>query len=86
MQRVQFPGQGIPDESMLPTMQMQRSHMNQFLTTLINKQKKRVEGQQMPYSIEQQNKLINKRGIGYLLEQVTDVSQIMPDERPLDDP
>ena len=28
----------------------------------------------------------SRRGIGYLLEQVTDISQIIPDERPLDDP
>ena len=70
----------------MPTVRMQRSHMNQFLDTLIQKQKKRAEGQLMPYSMEQQLKLENKRGIGYLLEQVTDVSQIIPDERPIDDP
>ena len=42
--------------------------MNQFLTTLINKQKKRAEGDQVPYSIEEVNRVANKRGIGYLLE------------------
>ena len=65
----------------MPTVQMQRSHMNQFLDTLIskhNKKRSELESAQ-PYSVEEQKQLsagnlINKRGIGYLLEQVTDVS------------
>ena len=83
-----------PDKSnIMPTVQMQRSHMNQFLDTLISKHnKKRTELESaQPYSVEEQKQLaagslVNKRGIGYLLEQVTDVSQIIPDERPADDP
>ena len=50
MPRVQFSGSS--PEKILPTVQMQRSHMNIFLTTLINRQKKRnIEGKQLQHGI-----------------------------------
>ena len=65
-----------PDKSNMPTVQMQRSHMNQFLDTLISKHNKKRSELESAYSVEEQKSrlLVNKRGIGYLLEQVTDVS------------
>ena len=45
-----------PDKSNMPTVQMQRSHMNQFLDTLIskhNKKRSELESAQ-PYSVEEQ--------------------------------
>ncbi len=72
---------------------LQRKHMSEFIDNMIEKlcKDKSIDGKAVPkddevHEVEFDARNDTRRGIGYLIDQVVDISQIIPDERPLDDP